>query len=447
MNRQADARSSLARSTLPLLPFARRCRQEGGRALLVGGMVRDELRAQEGHLSGNPSRQPDFDVEVHGLPPDRLERILRALGPVDAVGRAFAVFKTCFGPHPADVAIPRRDSRQGPGHRGIRVEGDPHMGVREAARRRDLTINAIAFDPLEERIIDPFDGHGDIRARRLRAVDGRTFGEDPLRALRVVQFAARFEYRPDPTLESLCARMPLHELPAERIRWELQKLLLRAARPSVGFALAHRLRLWQPVLPPFQALPPEKTGHRLDEAASLRDARDVDPPRAEALMLAVLLYACDLARREPLLDRLAVHRWHGFHVRRAALFLADAVDDLRPPPEAPSTPPPDGRLRILAAGAAPHGGLELLVMLALAVRPGPHLEGVLSRVDRLGVARTAPSPRVQGRDLVAAGIPPGPQVGRLLKALYELQLREGIERASDLLRRVPELLPEEEEDP
>jgi tRNA nucleotidyltransferase (CCA-adding enzyme) len=168
---------------LPKLPTALRplfsaVREEGGRALLVGGCVRDALR-------GEASK--DLDIEVHRLPADRLLPLLRRFGRVDEVGRSFGVFKLRVAGVDLDVALPRRDRRAGPGHKGIAAESDPEIGEVEAARRRDLTVNAIAWDPLTGDFVDPFGGRSDLAARRLRAVDATTFGEDPLRALRVAQ--------------------------------------------------------------------------------------------------------------------------------------------------------------------------------------------------------------------------------------------------------------------
>ena len=120
---------------------------------------------------------------------------------MDAVGQAFRVYKLSGveGVEGAvDVALPRRDSKVGPGHRGIAVEGDPSLSVEEAARRRDFTMNAMLFDPATGEILDPWGGRRDLEARLLRAVDARTFGEDPLRALRAVQFAARYELEVEP---------------------------------------------------------------------------------------------------------------------------------------------------------------------------------------------------------------------------------------------------------
>src|SRR5204863_8959806 len=126
------------------------------------------------------------------------------------------------------------------GHRGFVVVGDPDMSIEEAARRRDFTINAISWDPLTGEYFDPFDGRGDLQRRVLRMVDADTFADDSLRVLRVVQFAARLEFDVDERTRELCRRIPLDDLPSERVWGEIEKLLF-AGRPSTGFALAMEL--------------------------------------------------------------------------------------------------------------------------------------------------------------------------------------------------------------
>jgi tRNA nucleotidyltransferase (CCA-adding enzyme) len=202
----------------------------GGRPFVVGGAVRDALL-------GLPSK--DLDLEVFGLPADTVRQVLAGFGPVNAVGEAFTVFKLSGleGIDGAvDVSLPRRDSKAGPGHRGIVAVGDPSLTLEEASRRRDFTINALLFDPLRGELHDPHGGTRDLEARVLRAVDAGHFGEDPLRALRAVQLAARFELAVEPATAGLCRSMPLRELPAERVLGEIEKLLLEARRPSLGLA-------------------------------------------------------------------------------------------------------------------------------------------------------------------------------------------------------------------
>ena len=158
----------------------RRVRDRGGRALVVGGFVRDRLL-------GHPSK--DLDLEVFGIPEDALAGLLAGVGRVDIVGQAFSVYKVGA----IDVALPRRESKIGRGHKGFAVSGDPSMSFYEAARRRDFTINAISWDPLTGDYIDPVGGRADLEARVLRVVDRERFADDSLRVLRALQFTARFE--------------------------------------------------------------------------------------------------------------------------------------------------------------------------------------------------------------------------------------------------------------
>src|SRR5258708_39291852 len=141
-----------------VLGLAKTVRSEGGRALLVGGCVRDELMG----------RQPkDWDVEVYGIGPERLRELLNSFGEVNVVGEAFTVYK--LGPH-LDVSLPRRERKTGRGHRAFFIEGDPEMEIEESAARRDFTINRILQDLLTGEIIDPFHRRNDSERSFLRVV-------------------------------------------------------------------------------------------------------------------------------------------------------------------------------------------------------------------------------------------------------------------------------------
>ncbi len=217
------------------LAIAAEVQAAGGRALMVGGWVRDDLL-------GQPAK--DLDLEVFGLPADRLRAVLERFGRVDAVGESFAVYKI----GDIDVALPRRESKTGKGHKGFTVDGDPTLSIEDAARRRDFTINAISRDPLTGEVLDPFDGQHDLAARRLRVVDADRFADDSLRVLRAIQFAARFELTADAQTKDLLRAIPLDDLPPERVWGEVEKLLLRARRPSIGLALALELGCRHPPL-------------------------------------------------------------------------------------------------------------------------------------------------------------------------------------------------------
>ena len=217
-----------------IFQIAETVEEQGGRALLVGGIVRDIL------LNLPPK---DFDFEVYGISPDRLEAILGSLEPdwMDIVGRAFGVLKVRFEDLDIDVSIPRRESKVGAGHKGFEVAGDPTMSPEEAARRRDFTINALAMDPISGEILDFFGGQKDLANGILRATDPERFRDDPLRVLRAMQFAGRFSFAVEPATLAICREMvrqpEFAALPSARIGEEWYKLLLKSPRPSVGLQI------------------------------------------------------------------------------------------------------------------------------------------------------------------------------------------------------------------
>ena len=256
------------------------------RAFLVGGIVRDMLL---------DIPMTDADMEVHGVTMDALHTKLEELFPdkVFDVGRAFNVFKIALDDgHALDVSLPRRDSKIGTGHKGFDVQADPTMSIDDATRRRDFTINSLLADPLTGEIIDPFGGIKDLTNRVLRVTDPATFGEDPLRIYRAVQFAARFnltvEKQTFELLKTMVARVDLDELPKERITEELRKLLLKAEKPSIGLQLMWDLGIIErdyPELYALKATPQEPAWHPegdvwihslmvVDQAAAIVRRRD-----------------------------------------------------------------------------------------------------------------------------------------------------------------------------
>lgn len=400
--------------TLPpvIIELATAVAKAGGRALLVGGGVRDEL------LDIEPK---DFDIEVFGLALDRLIPLLRRIGRVDEVGRSFGVLKlTPRGGEELDVSIPRRDSNAGPGHRGIAVEGDPDMSLAEAATRRDLTVNAISKDPLTGEIVDPHGGLADLEARRLRAVDADTFLEDPLRALRAVQFAARLRFDPDPSLVDLCRRAPLDELPAERVLGEWHKLLVKGREPSRGLRLARESQILERVFPTLIDDP------NLDRAL---DRLAAWPHRAKSTgwQLAAGLLVWTERTEDPngVLDVFSLQRSRGYAVRKE-LLRARACR------EWPTSSPAD--IRRLSASS------EVRLGLALRHALGANTDNALATATALGVLEQAPTRLVTGAALKALGVSPGPDMGRLLATLYERQLDGAIATLDEGLAAAKQLL-------
>jgi len=222
------------------------------RALIVGGFVRDAI------LGGHPK---DIDLEVYGISPQRLEDLLNQLYPnlVNTVGRSFGILKIHLGDDVEfDVSIPRRESQTGPAHTDVQIEGDPGMSIRDAARRRDFTINALAADPLTGEVVDEFGGLQDLAERRLRVTDPERFQDDALRVYRAIQFVGRMGLKVDPTSKALMQRMvaegKLDHLSRDRVTEELKKLLLKSERPSTGLAFAREIGVIKRYFPELHAL-------------------------------------------------------------------------------------------------------------------------------------------------------------------------------------------------
>ena len=437
-------------------------RQAGGRALVVGGWVRDRLLGIE---------SSDIDLEVYGLSASHLRTLLHGFGRVDTVGAKFTVFKV----EGIDVSLPRRESKVAPGHRGFEVTGDPFMSVAEAARRRDFTVNAILWDPLTNEYLDPVGGRVDLDRKVLRAVDAATFGDDSLRVLRALQFAARFEFVMDGATQSLCARLPLDDLASERILGEFEKLVIGARRPSVGFALGRDVGVIARLFPEMAALVgcqqdpdwhPEgdvwvHTLMVIDQARTMIDdlgrgprmavmlgavCHDFGKPRTTAWVdgrLRSLNHeAQGVPPAEAFLDRLDVHTLDGFDVRHQVLgmvqyHLAPGMWHLSPSPVS------DGAFRRLAQKV----DLELLARLARADCRGrtgtfdcSAMDWFVGRARALGVEHRPPDPILKGRHLLALGLTPGPPVGRVLKEIYERQLDGSVTTLDEALAAARELV-------
>ena len=223
--------------------IARRVQARGGRALLVGGCVRDALLGRA---------CTDIDCEVHGVSPDALRAILGEFGEIDESGRAYGIY-TIRGAG-IDVALPRTETRTGPGHKDFAVTVNPQLSSAQAALRRDFTVNAIMRDALTGEYVDPLGGMEDLMQGVLRAVPGDGFEDDPLRVLRGAQFAARFHLTPDEETLRRMRRMPTGHLSAARVCAEMNKALLTAREPDVFFRVLRDADALEPWFAELSAL-------------------------------------------------------------------------------------------------------------------------------------------------------------------------------------------------
>ncbi len=225
---------------------------ERGRIYEVGGAVRDRL------LYHRPSAY-DRDYVVTGIEYDDLSRILRRHGQVNLVGRSFGVIKFTQPidgkPHTFDITLPRTEHSTGAGHRDFEVTYDASLSIEADLVRRDFTVNAMAYELGDDVLIDPLDGQADLRNKTLRMVYPESFRDDPLRMMRAIQFAARFDFTIEPqTFAAMQEQAPLiTTVSAERIADEFRKLMERAEKPSIGLRLMERSGLLEQVLPELEA--------------------------------------------------------------------------------------------------------------------------------------------------------------------------------------------------
>ena len=415
--------------------------EQGGRALLVGGCVRDGLL---GRLA------KDIDMEVYGLPIEKIEEGLRPYFRLDTVGRSFGVL--ILKGEDIDIALPRRESKTGPKHTDFRVEGDPTMSQEDAASRRDFTINAISLDPLTGELIDPFNGVADLEARRLRHVSS-AFSEDPLRVLRGMQFIARFELNPAPETIALCRTLDPQDLPSERLWEEWKKLILKGRSIFKGLSFLQDCD-WLQYFPELEDLVgcnqdpkwhPEgdvwnHTRHCLDAYAAHR----IDDEWEDLIVgLAVLChdfgkpstsYTDENGRiRSPRHDVEGVpiaQRFLKRLTRQKKIFeeVLPLVEQHMRPLALYRDGAGDSAIRRLAARVK---RVDRLTRVAHADKNGrppiapddfPEGKWLLERAAQLAIEDNAPKPILLGRHLVELGIKPGKHFGKILDRVYEAQL-------------------------
>lgn len=431
----------MAETSPGVLALARALRDAGGRAWLVGGGVRDRL------LGRAPK---DVDLEVYGLEAEALETICARFGKVHLIGRQFAVLQVATEDGTVEVSLPRRESKTGPGHRGFAVDADPHMEPREAARRRDFTVNAMLLDPLDDTLLDPWEGRADLQRGLLRHVSP-AFAEDPLRVLRAARFAARYGWRVDAGTAALCRGLDLAELPRERVEGEFREILA-GDFPGTGLLVLETVGALRsfPELAAMRGVPQDPLWHpegdvlhhtalALDAGAGIR--AQMEDPWVE--MLAILCH--DLGKVHTTVFerghwRSAAHDVEGEAPTRALLARITAQESvveqvvalvrehLRPMQLYQARDRVgDGALRRLAARV----DLRALVRISWADGAGraqpaeadwPAGSWLLERAEALGVRDAAPQPMLRGRDLLELGVPAGPQVGEVLAEAWELQL-------------------------
>ncbi|MFA6526711.1 MAG: HD domain-containing protein [Candidatus Buchananbacteria bacterium] len=458
------------------LKIAEVCREEGGRALLVGGSVRDY------YFNLVPK---DYDIEIYRLERPKIIEIISQFGTVKEVGKAFKVMSLVL-PNGAslDVSLPRVDNKTGPGHKGFEVTSDPYMSIKDAAIRRDFTINSLAADPLTGEVYNYYDGLNDIKNRVLRVTDEKKFKEDALRVLRGAQFFARMSLSADDTCRRILTETShdIGELSKDRFIIEWEKLMIKGFRPSRGLELLKDLGVlkeWHPELDVLSNIPQEQEWHpegdvwrhtlmSVDAASEHLNDFGLDKEQKLTVMLATLCHDLGKATTtefNPQKQRLTTHGHGEAGAEPTKRFLTSigldqnniefnkiiklVIEHLSPTflyfrnfeSKQKVKVAADGAIRRLAKRIHPATIRELVaVATADHLGRGPFTEEngqtifnlyeagqwLIQEAESLGVDKEPPKKILTGRDLVILGFKPGKNIGRIMTLADNLRDSKGL---------------------
>lgn len=447
-----------------LMDIFRQIKREGGSAFIVGGWVRDML------LGATPK---DIDIEVFGIYPPDLYYLLCQHGKVETVGQSFGVTKLHLDGDTIDFSIPRRDTKQGKGHKGFVTEFDPDMSFREASSRRDFTINSMGYDPLNHAVVDFHKGREHIK-HKLLVPTSEAFKEDPLRVLRGMQFAARFGFESEMMLDEYGYAMldEYKDLPVERVWTEWEKLVLKGKKISCGLRVLLNTEwiIHYPELANLVDIAQDPEWHPegdafahtmwvADAAVVIADRENLSDFDRKVLVLAAICHDLGKANTtvfkdgkwrspghdvsgvplaESFLKSIAcpIHivervkplvRWHMAHCRKT--FSLKSV-------------------RKLSVNMEPSSIATLLLLIEADMNGRPPLPKGLPQsaldlkkvADKLGVVRASLRPVIKGKELIALGLTPNKDFGRIIKAAFEAQIEGKFDNVATGLQWVQNFL-------
>ena len=410
----------------------------GGTCYYVGGYVRDALLGIE---------NKDIDVEVHGVSPSVLEDILKDFGEVITIGASFGIYH--LKGYSLDIAMPRKETARGTGHRDFDVFVDPFIGTEKAALRRDFTVNALMQNVITSEITDHFGGKADLEKGVIHHVNDTSFAEDPLRVLRAAQFAARFDFTIAEETVVICSAMDLTALSKERIEAELEKALLKADKPSIFFNYLRKMNqldYWFKELKDVIDVPQNPQFHAegdvwthtmmvLDQAAKYRDKTE----NPKGFMLAALCHDYGKAVCTKVVDgriRSIGHETEGLPLVEAFLNRITSETKLinyvlnlcalhmKPNALASMNAGVKSTNRMFDQAQDP----TALVYMAMADNYGRIMQnGITTHEDflfeRLEIYNDIMSkPFIQGRDLIEAGLEPNEKFSDYLDYAHKLRL-------------------------
>ncbi|MDN5098949.1 CCA tRNA nucleotidyltransferase [Aliarcobacter butzleri] len=369
--------------------------------MLVGGCVRDSFLNK---------KIKDYDIEIFNFDSlEILEKSLKKFGNVNLVGKSFGVLTLKIDEYDFDFSLPRIEKKVGNSHQDFEVSTNANLSFKEAAKRRDFTINAIGYDYFKNEILDPFGGMNDLKNKIVKHIDDKTFVEDSLRVYRSVQFASRFEFKIDENTKILCKKIvssgELKFLPKERVFEELKKLFLKSKKPSLGLNL----------LKEFNIMNIEQNLEEIDNLAFILKDKNYDDFRKLYLFYSCLCKGMNEDETFSFIKNLTDDK--KFIKNILILNETNLTNDIK-------------ILKRLSLKLK----LEDLIVLNQAFKNQISLE-VLEILKSLDILNSPIKPLVLGKNLIKLGFVPSERFKEILDFAFDLQIEDNLSK-SNIIKKI-----------
>uniref|UniRef100_UPI002ED11677 CCA tRNA nucleotidyltransferase n=1 Tax=Aliarcobacter butzleri TaxID=28197 RepID=UPI002ED11677 len=373
----------------------------GSKPILVGGCVRDSFLNK---------KIKDYDIEIFNFNSlEILEKSLKKFGNVNLVGKSFGVLTLKIDEYDFDFSLPRIEKKVGNSHADFEVSTNANLSFKEAAKRRDFTINAIGYDYFRNEILDPFGGMNDLKNKIIKHIDDKTFLEDSLRVYRSVQFASRFEFKIDENTKILCKKIvssgELKFLPKERVFEELKKLFLKSKKPSLGLNL----------LKEFNIMNIEQNLEEIDNLAFILKDKNYDDFRKLYLFYTCLCKGMNEDKTFSFIKNLTDDK--KFIKSILILNETNLTNDIK-------------ILKRLSLKLK----LEDLIVLNQVFKNQIALE-VFEILKNLDILNTPIKPLVLGKDLIKLGFAPSEKFKEILDFAFNLQIEDDLSK-SNIIKKI-----------
>ncbi|MFW2599932.1 CCA tRNA nucleotidyltransferase [Aliarcobacter butzleri] len=373
----------------------------GSKPILVGGCVRDSFLNK---------KIKDYDIEIFNFDSlEILEKSLKKFGNVNLVGKSFGVLTLKIDEYDFDFSLPRIEKKVGNSHQDFEVSTNANLSFKEAAKRRDFTINAIGYDYFKNEILDPFGGMNDLKNKIIKHIDDKTFVEDSLRVYRSVQFVSRFEFKIDENTKILCKKIvssgELKFLPKERVFEELKKLFLKSKKPSLGLSL----------LKEFNIMNIEQNLEEIDNLAFILKDKNYDDFRKLYLFYSCLCKGMNEDETYSFIKNLTDDK--KFIKNILILNETNLTNDIK-------------ILKRLSLKLK----LEDLIVLNQAFKNQISLE-VFEILKNLDILNTPIKPLVLGKDLIKLGFVPSERFKEILDFAFDLQIEDNLSK-SNIIKKI-----------